>query len=376
MSCVSLWVCLLLVALSSPLAAAEGDPVLERDTLPAAGRQSTLLTIGRFGRYAILAKSATGTALQIVDRMAGPGETAGSAGEQDGRLDVFLERGEYRMLLEGHPRAKGEARLVVRAFCRAIPAPALEARGDEGRLHDPRRLRAALVLARGEGTTARVAGGRRPQPRRPAHLARRTVAGRRRPRDRTGATQGGPAPARLPAGHRAGSGDLPGHRVRWPRATLGRGERGPPAPPALRSPAAPRGGPAADDRGPLRHRPVPGAGGRHLLPRRVARGEARDSPRGNLRSGPGLRRARGSGGGHEEEPASGGRDRAAARPGHRATAEGRRACGPTGSSPSRPRRASPTSFSTSTGATSTPSTATAPSGSPPSTPATPRTRST
>ena len=125
MSGVSLRTCLLLIALPSSLVAAEGDPVLDRETLPAAGRQRALLTVGRFGRYAILAKSASGTVVQVVDRMAGPGETAGTAGERDGRLDLFLERGEYRVLTEGHLRAKGEAKLRVRAFVeRSVPQPA------------------------------------------------------------------------------------------------------------------------------------------------------------------------------------------------------------------------------------------------------------
>ncbi|HVQ28965.1 MAG TPA: hypothetical protein VMV21_05260 [Vicinamibacteria bacterium] len=124
MSGVSLRACLLLVALPTALAAADGDPVLDRPTLPAAGHQRALLTVGRFGRYALAAKSASGTSVQIVDRMAGPGEVAGSAGEQDGRLDVFLERGEYRVLTEGHPRAKGDAVLAVHPFIeRSVPEP-------------------------------------------------------------------------------------------------------------------------------------------------------------------------------------------------------------------------------------------------------------
>ncbi len=120
----SLRACLLLVMLPLPLLAAEGDPVLDRQTLPATGQKRALLTVGRFGRYAIFAKSAQGTSVQIVDRMAGPGETAGRPGEQDGRLDVFLERGEYRVLTEGHPRAKGEVLLRVRGFAeRSTPQP-------------------------------------------------------------------------------------------------------------------------------------------------------------------------------------------------------------------------------------------------------------
>ena len=84
---------LLLAALAAPPpTAAEDGPVLDRATVPAAGRQQAQLTVGRFGRYALSVKSAQGTSVQVVDRMAGPGESAGRPGEEDGRLDVFLER--------------------------------------------------------------------------------------------------------------------------------------------------------------------------------------------------------------------------------------------------------------------------------------------
>jgi hypothetical protein len=107
---------LLLALALSPLGRAAGEPVLDRAAVPSAGRQKALLTVDRFGRYSISVKSSQGTSVQVVDRMAGPRETAGRAGEEDGRLDVFLERGEFRLLTEGHSRAAGEARLSVRSF--------------------------------------------------------------------------------------------------------------------------------------------------------------------------------------------------------------------------------------------------------------------
>jgi hypothetical protein len=99
-----------------PGAHALSEPVLDRSAVSAAGRQQALLTVDRFGRYSISVKSAQGTSVQVVDRMAGPRESAGRAGELDGRLDVFLERGEYRLVTEGHARAQGEAKLTVQPF--------------------------------------------------------------------------------------------------------------------------------------------------------------------------------------------------------------------------------------------------------------------
>lgn len=88
-----------------------------RDTkLPAAGEQHTLLTVSGFGRYAVIAVSGQGTALQLVDRMAGPGPITGQAGTQDGRLEAFLDEGEYKIVSYGHERATGQVELRAYPF--------------------------------------------------------------------------------------------------------------------------------------------------------------------------------------------------------------------------------------------------------------------
>jgi hypothetical protein len=99
-----------------PLATAASGPSLDRALVPARGRQTANLQVPAFGRYAIRVESRQGTALQLVDRMAGPGGVAGRPGESDGRLDVFLDRGEYRLVTVGHRSASGDAKLEVRAF--------------------------------------------------------------------------------------------------------------------------------------------------------------------------------------------------------------------------------------------------------------------
>ncbi len=86
------------------------------DQLPAIGKQSTLLNVGEFGRYTVLAESPQGTALQLIDRMAGPGEIAGIAGEQDGRLDLFLNRGDYKIITHAHEFGTGNIKLSVHSF--------------------------------------------------------------------------------------------------------------------------------------------------------------------------------------------------------------------------------------------------------------------
>jgi hypothetical protein len=91
--------------------------------LPAAGRSSAILTVPAAGRYAITATSATGTALQLVDRQAGPGGISGAAGERDGRVDRLLERGTYQLVTRGPEKAGGEVVLAARPFVEAGAAP-------------------------------------------------------------------------------------------------------------------------------------------------------------------------------------------------------------------------------------------------------------
>ena len=137
---VSGWMCLGAVPVSGPaqafmaqpaVAVPVGEPVgpqatLDRPQVEAKGRSAALLTVKRFGRYAVTVKSAQGVALQLVDRMAGPGETSGVAGKEDGRLDVFLDRGEYRLITSGHEQAQGMAQLAVHSFAElGAPAPQL-----------------------------------------------------------------------------------------------------------------------------------------------------------------------------------------------------------------------------------------------------------
>ena len=112
---------------------------LDRDNLPAAGTHSAILTVTRFGRYAIRVKSEQGTALQLVDRMAGPGDPDGEPGVRDGRLDVFLERGEYKILSRGHRAATGTVRLSVEPFVEKSatrPPRLLELKPVDGELRD------------------------------------------------------------------------------------------------------------------------------------------------------------------------------------------------------------------------------------------------
>lgn len=112
--------------------------VLDPVTVPARGDQSALLTLKAFGRYAITVTSSQGVALQPLDRMAGAGNISGEAGKQDGRLDLFLDRGEYRILTHASGRGKGQAKLSAHAFreLNSRPPSLIEQRLERSSLDD------------------------------------------------------------------------------------------------------------------------------------------------------------------------------------------------------------------------------------------------
>ncbi|MDP2307450.1 MAG: hypothetical protein Q8P18_15595 [Pseudomonadota bacterium] len=87
---------------------------LSAASVPATGAQNVQVQVTRFGRYALSAKSAQGSAVQLVDRMAGPGEV--SRPGANGRVDAFLERGEYRLKVLSDLAGTGDARIEARPF--------------------------------------------------------------------------------------------------------------------------------------------------------------------------------------------------------------------------------------------------------------------
>ncbi|WP_371824240.1 hypothetical protein [Methylosinus sp. KRF6] len=108
-------------AASEPSAKARSEPRAAPGRFsvsePPADRDGfTLLTIPAPGRYAISAHSASGVAIALVDMISGPGETSGVAGRRDGRLDLLLDAGVYKLRVFGAKGAVGKARLAAEAF--------------------------------------------------------------------------------------------------------------------------------------------------------------------------------------------------------------------------------------------------------------------
>ncbi|MBI1868598.1 MAG: hypothetical protein HYS06_09960 [Methylocystis sp.] len=84
--------------------------------LPANRDSAVLLTVPAPGRYAVRARSASGVAIQLVDMIAGPSEIAGAAGLRDGRLDLLLDKGVYKLRVFGAKGAAGKVKLSAEPF--------------------------------------------------------------------------------------------------------------------------------------------------------------------------------------------------------------------------------------------------------------------
>ena len=85
-------------------------------SVPATGLQQLSFSAPRFGRYTLQAISDQGSALQLIDRENGPGEWHGSAGENNGRFDTFLEAGDYRLRVQSSERGSGVAKVQIQPF--------------------------------------------------------------------------------------------------------------------------------------------------------------------------------------------------------------------------------------------------------------------
>lgn len=120
---------LLSLLCSLPLAAADAPPAvpavaLGAAELPATGAQKTLLTVDRYGRYSIRVENPQGSSVELIDRMAGSLGSAGVAGKESGRLDLFLDRGQYQLRIASAEKGSGKVRVQARSFRELHPSPA------------------------------------------------------------------------------------------------------------------------------------------------------------------------------------------------------------------------------------------------------------
>ncbi len=108
--------CATLLSVTAADAVIAAEAILQDTSLPASGRQETIFGVSGFGRYAMIGKSEQGTALRYINKMAGPSSISGNPGKKDGRIDAFLDVGDYKLVTYADDRGSGEVSLSVRAF--------------------------------------------------------------------------------------------------------------------------------------------------------------------------------------------------------------------------------------------------------------------
>src|SRR3954454_23567821 len=110
-----------------PVAAA----TLSKTRVSAISETDTLLEVQVAGRFSLRTQSAAGVSLQLVDMATGPGDVSGAAGTRDGRIDVLLDRGTYKLRSAGAAGATGQAELSVLPFREVDRASAAIVRGGQ-----------------------------------------------------------------------------------------------------------------------------------------------------------------------------------------------------------------------------------------------------
>ncbi len=89
---------------------------LSVSTVPGAGRHEALLTLDAPAAIHLSARSASGTACEVIDRVRGPFARAGSVGGTNCELDLLLDAGQYKVRLESPRRGKGQVTLTATPF--------------------------------------------------------------------------------------------------------------------------------------------------------------------------------------------------------------------------------------------------------------------
>jgi hypothetical protein len=119
-------------ATALPVQRPQAASTLNTTSVPAGRDGAALLQVQVPGRFSLRAQSAAGVALQLIDMATGPGDVAGAAGARDGRIDVLLDKGTYKIRTTGAASATGAATLSSLAFSEVDGASVALVRG--GRL--------------------------------------------------------------------------------------------------------------------------------------------------------------------------------------------------------------------------------------------------
>ena len=103
------------IVLTVPRTTFSAGKILD-EKIPAGKTATRFITIEKWGRYSLIAQSQEGSALQLIDRKAGLRRREGVPGEKNGRIDEFLDLGDYKLIVSPHPDGKTETVLKVVPF--------------------------------------------------------------------------------------------------------------------------------------------------------------------------------------------------------------------------------------------------------------------
>lgn len=113
-------------------------PIID-STFDGAGAHELVFAVKKWGRFSIEVESTEGAGIQFMDRKVGVRSSNGVPGETDGRVDEFLDVGEYKVVLRTHPEVREDATLRVwpfRELNRSTPQYLVPLREYHGTLRD------------------------------------------------------------------------------------------------------------------------------------------------------------------------------------------------------------------------------------------------
>ncbi|OHD16574.1 MAG: hypothetical protein A2086_03955 [Spirochaetes bacterium GWD1_27_9] len=89
---------------------------LDKNQFQVQKTNEAILTIKEYGYYSISTVSNYGASFQIVDNMSGLSKISGISGEKDGRTDILLEEGKYKIRIYSIEKGEGNIKLNVYQF--------------------------------------------------------------------------------------------------------------------------------------------------------------------------------------------------------------------------------------------------------------------
>lgn len=99
-----------------------GEVVFEKQ-FSASGTQEFVIPLKSWGRFSFIVESEQGTSLQLIDRKVGRRSQSGVPGQSNGRIDEYLDKGEYKVVASSSHKGTGKAVLKVVKYTEINSSP-------------------------------------------------------------------------------------------------------------------------------------------------------------------------------------------------------------------------------------------------------------